>query len=524
MGQDQRINSVTLGAQMKTGWPPWPLRRNMMMREQQCCSLYLPPMDCPESDSEIAINLMLTMLFLLFILGMMGLVLRQWIRAVRKSSTLEVEVAALIVRQVEEAQAFSTELRTPFVLMRASDFLKLKRLRSQEELRDQNCLLYLDTLDEATQFLSAHISVFFSHQWLGWYDPDPDRVQYQVMCAALHKVRARESMKLHDLHKVFVWVDFFSIPQKCTSVQKLAVEQLGTLASVCSYFIVAAPDAYHANTGEQCNQETYHARCWCRAEIFSHWARRGCATFGDSPCQELQNMFYMTDNGLEPMVPVHSEGDGQEHGSGQETPDSPQLPGSSMYSAKFLESINVFNGDLTCCKRCNNGGIQPCDRETLMLPMLGLYTEIYDNRDKPAVKDMYAMIAQNIDGIFPQEFEYTIAEGQTVTKPLFGDLIQAVEAVVEAVKSTESDEFRCSTPRSRPRHAPADTVESLGKLHPGALRSGSDTSSYGSSFGSVGLSSDNPSRGLHRRLSRGLSNLSEVGRGLPTLSRGVSDA
>ena len=95
-------------------------------------------MDCPESDSEIAINLMLTMLFLLFILGMMGLVLRQWIRAVRKSSTLEVEVAALIVRQVEEAQAFSTELRTPFVLMRASDFLKLKRLRSQEEVRERS--------------------------------------------------------------------------------------------------------------------------------------------------------------------------------------------------------------------------------------------------------------------------------------------------------------------------------------------------------------------------------------------------
>ena len=123
---------------MKTGWRPWPLRRDMMMREQQCCSLYLPPMDCPESDSEIAINLMLTMLFMLFILVMMGLVLRQWIRAVRKSSTLEVEVAALIVRQVEEAQAFSTELRTPFVLMRASDFLKLKRLRSQEEVRERS--------------------------------------------------------------------------------------------------------------------------------------------------------------------------------------------------------------------------------------------------------------------------------------------------------------------------------------------------------------------------------------------------
>ena len=73
-------------------------------------------------------------------------------------------------------------------------------------------------------------------------------------------------------------------------------------------------------------------------------------------------MFYMTENGLEPMVPVQSEGDGQEHGSGQETPDSPRSPG-SMYSAKFLESINVFNGDLTCCKRYH----LPCSSQLLSL-------------------------------------------------------------------------------------------------------------------------------------------------------------
>ena len=107
-------------------------------------------------------------------------VLWQWIKAVRKSHALEKDRANTIIHQIEEAQGFANELRTPFVLMRANDFMEMGQLWSQEELRAEGCLVYLDTLGEATQFLSPHTSIFFSHQWLGWHHPDPDCVQYKV--------------------------------------------------------------------------------------------------------------------------------------------------------------------------------------------------------------------------------------------------------------------------------------------------------------------------------------------------------
>ena len=309
-------------------------------------------------------------------------------------------------------------------------------------------------------------------------------------------------MKPDELQDLFVWCDYYSIPQKCSTAQKSAVEQLGTLASICSYFIVTAPETLHFNTGEICNRETYHERCWCRAEIFSHWTRRGCSTFDDSTQKvdgsrkELQNMFYMTDTDLEAMVPARLESD-------------------HHYTKEFLKAVDVFAGELTCCKRAHNGGTQPCDKETLMLPMVGLYTEIYDNRNKPAVKDMYELIASNIDAIFPPTFEYVFSdEGDTVTKPLFGDLIQAVETVVQAagrnhertpltggIKKDDTSKMMCCTSSDADVDT-AETVVALGKLQPGAIRI---------------TEGQKPHAGTHRSQS-----IAEVGLALPTVSRRLS--
>ena len=46
----------------------------------------------------------------------------------------------------------------------------------------------------------------------------------------------------------------------------------------------------------------------------------------------------------------------------------------------LLEALDVFNGDLTCCRLKHPHG-DPCDREELMLPMLGLFAELYRGRD-----------------------------------------------------------------------------------------------------------------------------------------------
>ena len=57
----------------------------------------------------------------------------------------------------------------------------------------------------------------------------------------------------------------------------------------------------------------------------------------------------------------------------------------------LIEAIAVFDGDLSCC-----GAEHPdkgaCDRELLMSPMLGLFYEIYRDRDG-ASRDAWAVVA-----------------------------------------------------------------------------------------------------------------------------------
>lgn len=49
---------------------------------------------------------------------------------------------------------------------------------------------------------------------------------------------------------------------------------------------------------------------------------------------------------------------------------------SPVKSDFFLESLHVFNGELTCC-RFEHKGMESCDRQSLVLPILGLYGELF---------------------------------------------------------------------------------------------------------------------------------------------------
>jgi len=90
-----------------------------------------------------------------------------------------------------------------------------------------------------------------------------------------------------------------------------------------------------------------------------------------------------------------------------------------------LDAVRVFQGQLTCCRLQHNGGTQPCDREELMLPMLGLYGEIYARRTQPTTKLIHDAIDAHLDRIYPSTFEYEVGGGK-VTRVLFGDLIAAL--------------------------------------------------------------------------------------------------
>ena len=78
-----------------------------------------------------------------------------------------------------------------------------------------------------------------------------------------------------DVSAIRVWVDFVSIPQANRAEQRLAITSLPAFSACCDVFVVVAPEATHADTGKTCSEATYKKRAWCRAEIFSFWARHG---------------------------------------------------------------------------------------------------------------------------------------------------------------------------------------------------------------------------------------------------------
>ena len=194
-------------------------------------------------------------------------------------------------------QAINTLRRMdcPAVYIRGDQFCSMGGLRPHEELRDAGILTYKDRIDELSTV--DHFSVFLSHQWLANDHPDPDGVQYPVMVAAVRKLAeslldgsfANSRFLCHSvsssattvtgstfegsvsteqerlqrmLSRIYIWVDYISIPQIPCELQKLAIHTLSSYCSSASAFIVIAPIATQKNTGQQCDFTSYQTRMW----------------------------------------------------------------------------------------------------------------------------------------------------------------------------------------------------------------------------------------------------------------------
>ena len=70
-----------------------------------------------------------------------------------------------------------------------------------------------------------------------------------------------------------------------------------------------------------------------------------------------------------------------------------------------------------------------------MLPMLGLFAEMYRGRDS-ATREAYALIEPLVDRLYPRTFTYHRGDGHPDEEhPLFGDLVDAVRHAID----TEAD-------------------------------------------------------------------------------------
>merc|ERR1719433_1951218 len=136
---------------------------------------------------------------------------------------------------------------------------------------------------------------------------------------------------------IYLWIDFSSIPQRHRPTQALAINSLTVYASNVSAFVVVAPEVQHQQLCEICNKASYQERAWCRAEQLAHLLAVGS-----------RNMYLAEDGELTPLSDIDEW---------------------------LTQSIYVFQGNLTCCRR-KHEGMDKCDKEFLVIPMLGLWAQL----------------------------------------------------------------------------------------------------------------------------------------------------
>ena len=317
----------------------------------------------------------------------------------KKLEKLEAEKRRQLQEKVNEATDSVNSLAHPIVLITAEKFMNSGKMVKHEEARAQQCFCTIDSMEELKSFKKGKTLIFFSHQWLAWEEPDPDRVQYKAMIAAFKVLIKRDNI---DIANTFVWLDYTSIPQTHRGLQKLSINSLTNYAGACDYFIIVAPgEIYHANTGTLCDKHSYQLRSWCRAEQLAHSCRRG-----------VENMFIANEHGLEPLT-----------------------------WDWIKNSLQVFNGRLTCCDR-GHEGIEQCDREFLVTPALGLYCELlaqdkegHLTKDK---KEVLTFFKENEHAVFPPTMEFSLPCGQSETRELFGEILTLLHEL--DLKKAELDE------------------------------------------------------------------------------------
>lgn len=295
---------------------------------------------------------------------------------------------------VDEALSSVRSLAHPMVLMTAISFKKLGRLVSHEEAQSLHEVTWLYSVQEVEAFCAEKRIVFVSHQWTAFESPDPSNIQYNAMVMSIETLLAKEGWDESDL---YVWVDYTSIPQRHRGTQQLAINSLTVYASKVAAFVVVAPPVQHKDLSDMCNKETYQRRAWCRAEQLSHLLAAG-----------TKNMYLAESGVLTPLTSIEG----------------------------WLEqSMYVFQGDLTCCRR-QHKDMKMCDKQFLVTPMLGLWAQLCQRCEDPSyqdpqLKEIHDKIGSKLQEIFPPTFVFEKPSGSKETRSLFGTLLQRLPDVFE---------------------------------------------------------------------------------------------
>jgi len=190
-----------------------------------------------------------------------------WFASMREGARLhELDLG----RRLLKALATPSECRYTVCFLSYDDFRACGKLKSHEKLRRK--LVHLDDRDDIVAFCERVPTCFVSHQWLGLTHPDPTGVHFEAILEACDALCERYDV---DPRRLYLWVDYVSVPQKNKVLQQLSIGSITVYASVCRYFLVVAPATTNADTGVKCDSSTYQRRGWCRLEQFARIASGG---------------------------------------------------------------------------------------------------------------------------------------------------------------------------------------------------------------------------------------------------------
>lgn len=104
--------------------------------------------------------------------------------------------------------------------------------------------------------------------------------------------------------------------------------------------------------------------------------------------------------------------------------------------------FQLFKGDFSCCQLKHSIGDGSCDKESLRIPALGLYSVALRRSNDVHVQKVLENMKAGREDFFPTSYTYE-KENNVEMRELFGPLIQKVEMYVEQnhpVIATHEDE------------------------------------------------------------------------------------
>mmetsp|Transcript_70354 Transcript_70354/g.205759 ORF Transcript_70354/g.205759 Transcript_70354/m.205759 type:complete len:363 (-) Transcript_70354:69-1157(-) len=170
--------------------------------------------------------------------------------------------------------------RFPLYAVPIHSIFAMDRMKSHEELMREGSLVQWNE--------GMGPLIFITHTWLGHTHPDPRGCKLallkEFLRGSIERMKAQghehtNPLGMEPCQNVYVFLDYWSIPQAQKSLQAKAVRSIPAYVARCSALVCLAPAARHED-GSLRGLRAWRRRGWCRLECL-------CNALAPSPAPHL---------------------------------------------------------------------------------------------------------------------------------------------------------------------------------------------------------------------------------------------